>query len=85
MYFNIVKFGINLLVTILLVPLSLTSKWKGTFQYYYLKKIFFNTRSPPPPPPEFFLHQIFVTPNFFLNVGNSMKHEENMKFWKKII
>ena len=23
---------------------------------------------------------IFFTPNFFLNVGNSMKHEENMKY-----
>ena len=27
-----------------------------------------------PPPPEIFGH------NFFLNVGNSMKREENMKF-----
>ena len=30
-----------------------------------------------PPPPNFFLHQ------FFFNVGNSMKREENMKFWKQ--
>ena len=31
-----------------------------------------------PPPPNF-----FFTPFFFLNVGNSMKRLENMKFWKK--
>ena len=32
----------------------------------------------PPPPPEF-----FFTPNYyFLNVGNSIKREENMKYWK---
>ena len=32
----------------------------------------------PPPPPE-----IFFTPKlFFLNVGNSIKREENMKYWK---
>ena len=30
----------------------------------------------PPPPGFFFLHQ------FFFNVGNSMKREENMKYWK---
>ena len=34
--------------------------------------------SPPPPPPKFCLHQ------FFLNVGNCMKREENLKFWTKI-
>ena len=51
-----------------------------------LNKIFFSTPPPPrifitpPPPPIFFLHQFF-----FLNVGNSMKRLENMKFWKKII
>ena len=33
----------------------------------------------PPPPPEFF----FTLNFFFFNVGNSMKREENMKFWKK--
>ena len=33
-----------------------------------------------PPPPE-----IFSTQFFFLNVGNSMKREENMKFKKKKI
>ena len=43
------------------------------------KKIF---QHPPPPPPNstpqiFFLHKFF-----FLNVGNSMKREENMKFFK---
>ena len=32
----------------------------------------------PPPPPNFFFYT-----NFFLNVGNSMKHLENMKFGKK--
>ena len=71
----------------------LTSKWRGTFQYYF----FFNVENsikremrkncflkkiyfftpPPPPPPEICLTQIF------LDVGNSMKREENMKFWKK--
>ena len=37
----------------------------------------------PPPqttPSKFVLHQFLL-----LNVGNSMKHEENMKFWKKYI
>ena len=35
----------------------------------------------PPPPPEF-----FFPPNYnFFNVGNSMKREENMKFWRKKI
>ena len=70
----------------------LTSKWRGTFQYYYFfnvensikremrkncfsKQKNFNT----PPPPEFFLYTNFI----FVNVGNSMKREENMKFWKK--
>ena len=33
-----------------------------------------------PPPPEFFFYTNFL---FFLNVGNSMKREENMKFKKK--
>ena len=33
---------------------------------------------PPPPLPEI----IFYT-NFFFNVGNSMKREENMKYWKQ--
>ena len=34
-----------------------------------------------PPPPDF-----FFTPNYyFFNVGNSMKREENMKYWKKIL
>ena len=31
-----------------------------------------------PPPRIFFLHQFFC-----LNVGNSMKRLENMKFWKQ--
>ena len=66
----------------------LTSKWRGTFQYYFfnvensikremIKNCFLKKNIPPPPPPKFFWH------NFFLNVGNSMKREENMKFWKK--
>ena len=37
----------------------------------------FNTYPPPPPRDFFFLHQ------FLFNLGNSMKREENMKFWKK--
>ena len=41
---------------------------------YSSKKI--NISTPPPPPRNNFLHQFF----FFLNVGNSMKREENMKF-----
>ena len=32
------------------------------------------------PPPQFFFYTIF-----FLNVGNSMKRLENMKFWEKKI
>ena len=31
-------------------------------------------------PPEFFVYTIF-----FVYVGNSMKREENMKYWKKLI
>ena len=74
----------------------LTSKWRGTFQYYFfnvensikseMRKNCFSkkkksTTPPPPPPPRiFFLHQIFY---FFFNVGNSMKREENMIFWRK--
>ena len=46
-----------------------------------IKSVFLNktkTTPPPPPPPGiFFLHQIF------LNVGNSIKREENMKYWKQ--
>ena len=39
------------------------------------KKCFPKKKSPPPPPPEFFFN---ITPNYyFLNVGNSIKHEEN--------
>ena len=45
-------------------------KWEIIFSK---KNIFFNT-----PPPRNFFDTIF-----FLNVGNSMKREENMKFWKK--
>ena len=36
----------------------------------------------PPPPPNFFFYTNFFF-FFFFNVGNSMKREENMKFWKK--
>ena len=68
----------------------LTSKWRGTFQYFFnvensikremrknsFSKIFvFNN---PPPPPGFF---IFFDTKFFFNVGNSMKREE--KYWKQ--
>ena len=51
---------------------------------YSKKKKKFNTPPPPPPtfftpPPDFFfLHQFS-----FLNVGNSMKPLENMKFCQK--
>ena len=40
-------------------------------------------RPPPPPPPPgiIFLHQFCIC--FY--VGNSMKREENMKYWKKYI
>ena len=37
--------------------------------------------TPPPPSGIFFLHQFFI----FFYVGNSMKREENMKYWKKNI
>ena len=54
----------------------------------YSSNFFFISTPPPPlprnfctpPPPNF-----FFTPIFFLNVRNSMKHLENMKFWKKLI
>ena len=37
-----------------------------------------STPPPPPPPPgNLVLHQFL----FFLNVGNSLKREENMKYW----
>ena len=35
------------------------------------------SKPPPHPPDVFFLQQ------FFFNVGNSMKREENLKYWKK--
>ena len=38
----------------------------------------FNT--PPLPPRNFFLYTNFL---YFFYVGNSMKREENMKYWKK--
>ena len=50
------------------------------YKYIFLKYIFFNT----PPPPEFCLTPP-PPPIFFLNVGNSMKLLENMKFWRKKI
>ena len=66
----------------------LTSKWRGTFQYYFffnvensikremrkncLKKI--KNFNPPPFPGIFFT-------NFLFNVGNSMEREENMEFF----
>ena len=33
----------------------------------------------PPPPPDFFF---FTNLFYFFDVGNSMKREENMKYWK---
>ena len=45
------------------------------------ERIVFLKKKNPPPPEFFFLHQI----NFFFNVGNSMKREENMKFGRKKI
>ena len=36
-----------------------------------------NCLHPPPPPPG------FVNTNFFFNVGNSIKREENIKYWKQ--
>ena len=44
----------------------------------FLKKKF---NTPPPPPPARNLFHI----KFFFNVGNRMKREENMKFWRNII
>ena len=70
----------------------LTSKWRGTFQYYFffnvensikreMRKNCFSTKKNEHPPPRIFFTPIF----FFCNVGNSMKREENMKFWRKKI
>ena len=50
-------------------------KWE---RIVFLKKK--NPHPPPPPPPPEFL---FYTNLFFFNVGNSMKREENMKYWRK--
>ena len=72
----------------------LTIKWRGTFSIVfffnvensikrkmrnnYSSKFYFFSTPPSPPPPEFcFTHNFF-----FLNVGNSMKRLENMKFWR---
>ena len=65
----------------------LTSKWRGTFQYFFnvensikreSERIVFLTKiHTPPPPPHFFYTK------FFFNVGNSMKRAENLKYWKK--
>ena len=68
----------------------LTSKWRGTLKYVvensikremkwerirFLKK---NMSTPlPPPPPGISFNAIFF------NVGNSIKREENMKYWKQ--
>ena len=77
----------------------LTSKWRGTFQYFFyvensikreIRKNCFPKKKKihthPPPPDFFFTHpDFFLTPIFFFfNVGNSMKREENLKYWKKI-
>ena len=50
-------------------------KWE---RIVFLKK---QIQHPPPPPRILFVHQFF----FCCNVGNIMKLEENMKFWRKKI
>ena len=47
-----------------------------------MRKIFFSKKKNPhpPPPPGFFFYTNYY---YFFNVGNSMKREENKKYWKK--
>ena len=42
--------------------------------------VFLKKKIPPPPPGIFIFYTNFL---FFFNVGNSMKREENMKYWEK--
>ena len=63
--------------------LPLTSKWRGTFQYF---QFFFNVENSIKREMKwlrknFFLHQFCI----FFNVANSIKREENMKYWKQIL
>ena len=53
-------------------------------KYFNIMLKYFNTSFGdiiPPPPPEFCFYTNFL---FFLNVGNSMKREENMNFFSDI-
>ena len=56
-------------------------KWRGTFQFLFnvensIKREMRKKYPQPPPPP-------FFTPNYFFYVGNSMKRDENLKYWKE--
>ena len=46
------------------------------FKKKFLKIAYKKKSTPPPPPPRIY---IFFDTNFFFNVGNSMKREENLK------
>ena len=45
------------------------------------KKCFSKKKKKSPPPKKKYFNLFFYT-NFFLDVGNSIKPEENMKYWQ---